>query len=121
MANFVTVVHECKDFTIWKTAYDADASKRNAAGLTEMHVLREHANPNLVAVMLGISDPARAKAFVSSPELASSMKAAGITGTPKVRFRHGDYTRASAANYATMTLTVRDYATALKAYAMDAA
>jgi hypothetical protein len=49
------------------------------------------------------------------------MKAAGILGTPKVRFRQGDYTGASAPNYATMTLTVRDYQSAVKAYAMDAA
>lgn len=49
------------------------------------------------------------------------MKTAGIIGTPTVRFRHGDYTRGSAANYATMTLSVRDYGTALRAYAMDAA
>jgi hypothetical protein len=121
MANFATIVHECKDFAIWKKAYDVDAPKRKAAGLTELHVLREHANPNLLALMFGLSDVERAKAFASSPELASTMKAAGITGVPKVRFRHGDYTRASAANYATMTLTVRDYATALKAYSMDAA
>jgi hypothetical protein len=121
MANFVTVIHECKDFAGWKKAYDADAPIRKAAGLTELHVLREHANPNLLALMFGTSDPARAKAFATSPDLAGSMKAAGIIGAPKVRFRHGNYTRTSSANYATMTLTVRDYATALKAYSMDAA
>jgi hypothetical protein len=38
-----------------------------------------------------------------------------------VRLRRGDYVKAQSAVYATMTLTVRDYATALKAYAMDAA
>jgi hypothetical protein len=121
MANYLTVIHECKDYATWKKAYDADAPKRAAAGLTEIHVLREHANANLVALMFGVSDVPRAKAFATSPDLAATMKAAGIIGTPRVRFRHGDYKRASAAIYATMTLTVRDYETALKAYAMDAA
>jgi hypothetical protein len=121
MANYLTVIHECKDFSTWKKAYDADASKRAAAGLTEIHVLREHDNANLVALMFGVSDVGRAKAFTTSPDLAGTMKAAGIIGTPKIRFRHGDYARTSAANYATMTLTVRDYETSLKAYAMDAA
>ena len=121
MANYVTVIHECKDFAIWKKAYDADAPKRKAAGLSEIHVLREHDNPNLVALMFAVSDVAAAKAFIASPDLAGTMKAAGITGTPKVRFRHGDYARKSSASYATMTLTVRDYATSHKAYAMDAA
>ena len=121
MANYLTVIHECKDYPTWKTAYDADAPNRTAAGLTDLHVLREHDNANLVGLMFGVSDIARAKAFAKSPDLAATMKAAGIIGTPRLRFRHGDYNRGSAANYATMTLTVRDYGRALKAYAMDAA
>ena len=121
MANFLTVIHECKDYPTWRKAYDADAPTRAAAGLTEIHVLREHDNANLVALMFGVSDISRAKAFATSPDLAATVKAAGIIGTPRLRFRHGEYHHRTAANYATMTLTVRDYATALKAYAMDAA
>jgi hypothetical protein len=121
MANYLTVIHECKDYATWKKAYDADAAKRAAAGLTEFHVLREHANANLVALMFRVDDVGRAKAFATSPDLAAAMKAAGIVGSPKVRFRHGNYNRVSAPISATMTLTVRDYETALKAYAMDAA
>lgn len=121
MANFLTVIHECKDYSVWKKAYDADAPNRAAAGLTEIHVLREHDNANLVALMFGVGDAGRAKAFAKSPDLAAAMRAAGIVGTPRVRFRHGEYSRGAGAKYATMTATVRDYATALKAYAMDAA
>ncbi|MDP9082775.1 MAG: hypothetical protein M3N50_03295 [Pseudomonadota bacterium] len=121
MANYLTVIHECKDYPTWKQAYDADAAKRAAAGLTEFHVLREHDNANLVALMFGVDDVGRAKAFVTSPDLAAAMKTAGIVGSPKVRFRHGKYHRVSAPISATMTLTVRDYETAIKAYAMDAA
>ena len=121
MANYLTVIHECKNYSSWKKAYDADAPNRAAAGLTDIHVLREHDNANLVALMFGVSDVGRARAFAASPDLAAAMKAAGIIGTPRVRFRYGEYTRGPAANYATMTLTVRDYETARKAYAMDAA
>jgi hypothetical protein len=121
MADYLTLMHECKDFPVWKKAYDADAPRRTAAGLTEVHVLREQDNPNLVGLMFGVSDVGRAKAFTSSPDLAATMKAAGIIGTPRMRLRQGDYTGKAAASYATMTLSVRDYETALKAYAMDAA
>ncbi len=121
MANYLTVIHECKDYAAWKKAYDADAAKRAAAGLTEFHVLREYANANLLALMFRVDDVGRAKAFVASPDLSSTMKAAGIVGSPRVRFRHGNYNRVSAPISATMTLTVRNYETALKAYAMDAA
>jgi len=121
MANYLTVIHECKDYPAWKKAFEAHAPNRAAAGLTDIHVLREHGNANLVALMFGVGDVGRAKVFASSPELAAVMKAAGVIGTPRLRFRHGAYHRGSAANYATMTVTVRDYATAEKAYAMDAA
>jgi len=121
MANYLTVIHECKDYPTWKKSYDGDASRRTAAGLTDILVLREHANPNLVAIMFGVSDVSRAKEMSTSPELAAAMKAAGIIGTPRMRIRHGDYAHQAAAHYATMTADVRDYATALKAYAMDAA
>jgi hypothetical protein len=121
VANYVTVIHECKDFSTWEKSYDAHASSRAAAGLTELHVLREHDNANLVALMFEISDVGRAKTFAASPDLAAAMKAAGVIGPPKVRFRHGEYSRGAAANYASMTVTVRDYETARKAYAMDAA
>jgi hypothetical protein len=121
MANFLTVIHECNDFTAWKKAFDAHAPQRAAAGLTEIHVLRELDKTNLVALMFLVSDVGRAKAFIASPDLASAMKAGGVVGTPKIRFRQGDYKRTAASNYATMTLAVRDYETSLKAYAMDAA
>ena len=122
MANYMTVIHECKDYPTWKKAFDRDAPNRAAAGLTDLQVLREHGNPNLLALLFGVGDVSRAKAFSASPDLAGAMKTAGIIGTPRLRFRHGgEYDRGSVANYATMTLTVRDYQTALKAYAMDAA
>jgi hypothetical protein len=121
MANYLTVVHECRDFPAWKKAYDDDAPRRAAASLTDIHVLRERDNANLVALMFLVGDVGRAKAFSTSADLVSTMKAAGVTGTPTMRFRHGDYTRTSATSFATMALTVRDYETSLKAYAMDAA
>jgi hypothetical protein len=121
MANYLTVIHECRDFSTWRTAYDADLPGRTAAGLTELHVVREHANPNMIGLVFEASDVNRAKAMMASPDLAKTMKAAGIVGTPLVRIRHGELKNQPAANYATITLTVRDYATAQKAYAMDAA
>jgi hypothetical protein len=40
MANFVTVIHECKNYVAWRKVYDADTRNRAAAGLTEIHVFR---------------------------------------------------------------------------------
>jgi hypothetical protein len=121
MSHYLTVIHKCLDFAVWRKGYDADLPRREAAGLIEVYVGREHTHPNLIGIVFETGDVGRAKAMIASPELAGSMKAAGIIGTPKVRIRHGDLKHQSPANFATMTVTVRDYATALKAYAMDAA
>lgn len=121
MANYLTVIHECKDFAVWRRAYDADLSWRNSAGLTERYVVREHTKPNVIGLVFEASDVNRAKEMIASPDLAATMKVAGIIGAPMVRIRHGELKRQAAAHFATMTLTVRDYETALKAYAMDAA
>lgn len=121
MGDYLTILHECKDFSVWKKTYDADAPRRTAAGLSEVHVLREYANPNLVALMFEVSDSSRAKALTTSSELAATMAAAGVVGTPRVRFRYGTYNPTPAASYATMTLNVRDFDTAIIAYSIDAA
>jgi len=121
MGHYLTILHECKDYPVWRKAYDADAPRRTAAGLTQVHVLREQANPNLVGLLFEVGDVDRAKALTTSPELAATMKAAGIVGTPRVRFRQGTYGRIAAANYATMTVKVRDFNTAMDAYSVDAA
>jgi hypothetical protein len=121
MGNYITVLHECTEFSHWKKAFDADASARKAAGLTTLHVMREHSNPNLLALMFEASDVSRARAFAQSPQLAERMRQAGIIGTPRIRFRHGAYTRSTADGFASMTLDVRNFDTARKAYATDAA
>ena len=121
MGHYVTVLHECKDFPNWKRAFDADLAQRQAAGLTTLHLSREHSNPNLLALMFEASDINRARTLSQSPELAARMREAGIIGTPRIRFRQGAYTHSTATDFASMTLDVRNFDTARKAYAMDAA
>ena len=49
------------------------------------------------------------------------MAAAGVIGKPRIRFRFGEYQPVPAATYATMTVDVRNFDAAMKAYATDAA
>ena len=120
MANYVTALHECKDYSNWKQAFDADLPQRQAAGLTTLHIMREQANPNFLALMFEASDIGRARSLSQSPELAARMREGGIIGTPRITFRHGAYTRSTASGFASLTADVRDFETAKKAYAMDA-
>jgi hypothetical protein len=121
MTDYVTILHEVKDYAPWRKAFDADQPRRAAAGLTDLNVLREHANPNFIAMAFQAADIGRAKAMAASPELAATMAAAGVIGKPRVRFRFGNYKPVASPTYATMTVDVRNFEAAMKAYATDAA
>jgi hypothetical protein len=121
MAEFLTVVHECKDFGAWKPVYDADAANRTAAGLTDIMLVRHADNPNRVALLFGVSDRAKAQAMLDSPQLREAMERAGVIGAPTARFRHGDFTKQDAGTYLTINCTISGIDMFRKGYAMDAA
>jgi hypothetical protein len=121
MTDFLTVVHEVKDFGAWKPIYDADAGNRAAAGLTDLMVVRGGANPNNVALMFGVSDRAKAQAMMQSPKLRETMEGAGVIGPPTARFRQGAFTKKDSANYLTINCTVSSFDTFKNGFAMDAA
>jgi hypothetical protein len=73
-------------------AYDADASRRIAAGLSEVHVLREYANKTLVALMFKVSDLGRnVRDFATALEAysidAADRKASSLTDLGVLQLR----------------------------------
>jgi hypothetical protein len=49
-------------------------------------VNRSVENPNQVVAFLQAEDEGRRRAFLEAPELAQTMKAAGVLGPPRVTF-----------------------------------
>jgi hypothetical protein len=121
MADFLTVIHECKDFAAWKSIYDADAPNRAAAGLSDILLVRHADNPNRVALLFGVNDRAKAKGMLESPQLRETMERAGVIGTPAMRFRHGDFMKKDSATYLTIRCAIQGIDMFKKGYAMDAA
>jgi hypothetical protein len=121
MAEFLTVRHEVKDFAAWKKVFDADATNRAAAGLTDLIVVREADNPNLVGLVFGVSDIAKAKAMSGSPQLKAEMERGGVIGAPIFRFLQGDLNIPDAKAYLTLVAKVSSFDTFRKGYAMDVA
>jgi quinol monooxygenase YgiN len=81
---YAMVRHKVADFAKWKVAYESHKSTRAAAGIKEGHVLRNVDNPNEVVVFLEVTDLAKARAFMTSPELKAAMEQSGITDKPDV-------------------------------------
>jgi hypothetical protein len=76
--------HKVADFKKWKPVYDAHLSARENAGLKQVYLGRNVANPNEVVILFQGADVERAKAFAGSEDLKRVMQEAGVLGPPDV-------------------------------------
>jgi hypothetical protein len=83
------VSHEVADFAQWKLAFDEHAAARRRAGIVGHAVNRRADAPNVVILYLQAESPEALRAFSRDPELAASMKRAGVVGAPTFRFVEG--------------------------------
>jgi hypothetical protein len=74
--------HPVADFDAWRPHFDADAARRDAAGLTNVHLLRDADDPNSVWVVAD-GDAEKFQEMVQDPALAKVMQDAGVTGEPQ--------------------------------------
>jgi heme-degrading monooxygenase HmoA len=81
---YAMVRHKVADFAKWKASYEAHKAMRASAGIKEGHVLRNVDNPNEVVVFLEVTDLAKTRAFMTSPDLKAAMEQSGITDKPDV-------------------------------------
>jgi uncharacterized protein YeaO (DUF488 family) len=86
MAGFLLAEHEVRDFSEWRKGYLSGLPDRAAAGLAEVKVFRDHANPNHVSMLFAVDNLAKAKALVESPGLKAHMESIGVVGAMSVRF-----------------------------------
>ena len=89
MPSYVLVRHKVRGFTEWKRGYDTHQPKRNAAGLSEKHVLRGASDPNEVILLFEAADLERARAFAQSADLRETMQKVGVVDKPDIYFLHG--------------------------------
>jgi hypothetical protein len=80
------VKHKVKDWDAWKKIFDEHKQSRLDAGLTERVVAHSVGDNQMVTVVFAVADMARAKAFLSSKDLADRMKSAGAEGPPWIFF-----------------------------------
>lgn len=83
----VMVAHKVKDFDAWVKVYDAEGeAKRMENGLLDRGMARGIEDPNMVYLVFAITDMAKAKARINSPELKKIMTDAGVVGPPQIFF-----------------------------------
>ena len=78
--------HKVRNYDSWRPAYDGHAGKRSEAGLKEIGVYRDSRDPNDLLIVWAADDLNKAKTFISSPDLKTRMKEAGVVSDPKFWF-----------------------------------
>lgn len=85
--SHVSVTHHVKDYNAWLKAFDAEgAATRAANGLVDQGIARNLYDSNTISILFAVSDMAKAKARIASPELKKIMTDAGVDGTPAIRW-----------------------------------
>jgi hypothetical protein len=77
------VHHPVADFDKWRPVFDGDAARREAAGLTNVRVLREADAPNSVWLVAD-GDASKMEAMLADSELGKTMQEAGVTAPPQL-------------------------------------
>lgn len=80
------VRHEVTDYATWRKSYDAFHATQQKFGVVAQAVYQSTDNPNDVTVTHTFHSLDKAKAFVASAELKSTMEKAGVKGPPQIWF-----------------------------------
>lgn len=75
--------HQVADYDDWRPTFDGDAPNCAAAGVTDIAVLRDAADPNSIWMVFD-ADPALIEPMMSDPARAEHMQAAGVTSETQV-------------------------------------
>jgi len=80
------VHHSVKNYRTWRKSYDAFDAERTEMGVIGDAVYQAVDDPNDVTVYHDFKTRRRAANFAASKFLKEAMKAAGVTGRPRIWF-----------------------------------
>lgn len=80
----VFIRHPVADFDTWRPHYDADAHRRDEAGLTEIGVFQDASDPNSVLLLWSTDNVDGVEAMLADEGLKQKMQDAGVLAPPEV-------------------------------------
>jgi hypothetical protein len=82
----LTVHFKVKDFNVWRTSYNGHEKDRVSAGITNGRVFRSADDPNDVVILQDVADVSKARTWLGSNEMKTTMEKSGVIGPPSIRF-----------------------------------
>jgi hypothetical protein len=81
--TYINVRHTVADYGKWRPFFDADESRRRAAGATGINqVYRDTIDSNTITLIMGWDTAGNAQKFMNAPALGEVMEKAGVIGRP---------------------------------------
>jgi hypothetical protein len=82
----LTLHFKVKDFNAWRTSYNGHEKNRVSAGITNGGVFRSADDENDVVILQDVADVAKARTWLGSDEMKTTMEKSGVLGSPSIRF-----------------------------------
>ena len=82
----LTLHFKVKDFNAWRTSYNGHEKNRVSAGITNGRVFRCADEQNDAVILQDVADVAKARTWLGSDEMKTTMEKSGVLGSPSIRF-----------------------------------
>lgn len=82
----LVVQHRVRDYTAWRSGFDAHESSRTGASITNGRVYRRAEDPNDLVLLFDVADVAKARIFMAGEDLKKAMENSGALGAPTINF-----------------------------------
>ena len=80
--NRLLMTEKVKDWDAWKKEFDQNKQLRTDGGLIDRLIGHDINDNHQAAIIFAVTDMAKSKAFLQSPELKDKMEKAGVEGKP---------------------------------------
>ena len=81
---YLLVRHRVADFDRWYSVFKSHAEAQREAGLSDLQLLRDAEDPNIIVCLFKVADMDKARAFTQSGDSHQAQKDSGVIGTPEV-------------------------------------
>ena len=83
---YLLVRHKVKDFSKWKSGFDAHGATRKKSGSKGGHLFRNAEDPNEVIILFRWDNLENARKFTGSEDLKQVMEKVGVIDKPDIYF-----------------------------------
>jgi hypothetical protein len=82
----LTIHLKVKDYATWRTSYNGNEKSRLSAGVTNGRVFRNADDQNELVILQDVADVAKARTWLGSEDMKTTMLKSGVVGSPNIRF-----------------------------------